>query len=72
MWTVCVIFGILMNASIPLGLEMGADAAYPVSEITSASIIVWFGNCLSFVLLLVLGYLPSKYLVLVKEATLFA
>ena len=59
-WTVCIILGILMNASVPLGMEMAADAGYPVSEGTSTSIVVWLFNLLSFILLFVLGYLPSK------------
>jgi len=59
-WVVCTILGILMNASVPLGMEMAADAGYPVCEGTSTSIVVWLFNVLSFILLFVLGFFPSK------------
>lgn len=45
-----------MNASAPLGMEMVADSAYPTSEGTSASVLVWFQNIASFVLLLILQF----------------
>ena len=59
-WVVCTLLGILMNASVPVGMEMAADAGYPICEGTSTSIVVWLLNVLSFILLFVLGFLPSK------------
>jgi len=59
-----VLLGIFMNASIPLGVEMSADAAYPINEGTSTSILVWVVNVLSFILLFILPFLPSKLVVL--------
>nr|CAB3266291.1 disrupted in renal carcinoma protein 2 homolog [Phallusia mammillata] len=51
-WVVLVVLGIAMNAAVPLTMEMSADAAYPISEGTSASFVVWLMNVLSFVFLL--------------------
>nr|XP_039268221.1 solute carrier family 49 member 4 homolog [Styela clava] len=68
LWIDCIIIGIAMNAAVPLGMEMGADAAYPTSEAISASVIVWFFNLLSFTLLLVMQFTDAKltnYLMLV-------
>ena len=55
-WATNIILGIAVNAAIPLGMEMAADGAYPVSEGTSTSILVWLFNISSFFLLLALGY----------------
>lgn len=55
MWTVMVILGIALNALVPLGMELVVDVAYPVSEGTTASILVWFNNLFSFVFLLLLN-----------------
>ena len=61
-WTVCIILGLLMNGSVPLGMEMAADAGYPICEGTSTSIVVWLFNILSFVLLFLLDFLKSKFI----------
>ncbi|CAK8671684.1 solute carrier family 49 member 4 homolog isoform X1 [Clavelina lepadiformis] len=55
-WATNIILGIAVNAAIPLGMEMAADRAYPVSESISTSILVWLFNISSFFLLLALGY----------------
>jgi len=43
-----------------LGMEMVADAGYPVSEGTSTTITVWFCSLFCFILLFLIGFLPSK------------
>ena len=50
-----IILGISLNAIVPLGMELVVDAAYPVSEGTAASVLVWFCNLFSFIFLLLLS-----------------
>ncbi|CAK8671683.1 solute carrier family 49 member 4 homolog [Clavelina lepadiformis] len=58
-WAACIILGILSNASVPIAMEMAADAAYPVGEGTSTSILVWLLNISSFFFLLGLNFSPD-------------
>ena len=59
-WAVMVVLTIAMNAIVPVGMEMAADAAYPISEGSSTSVVVWMFNLLSFVFLLGLNVSPSE------------
>jgi len=54
-WVVMIILGISLNAIVPLSMELCVDAAYPVSEGTAASVLVWFCNAFSFTFLLILN-----------------
>lgn len=54
LWISCIVIGVVMNAAVPLGMELSADAAYPTSEAISSSVFVWLYNLLMFVLLLAL------------------
>jgi len=59
LWSVMVMLGITLNALVPLGMELSCDAAYPVSEGTSASVLVWGNNIFSFVFVLILNSTPN-------------
>jgi len=59
LWCVMVMLGITLNALVPLGMELSCDAAYPVSEGTSGSVLVWGNNVFSFVFVLILNSTPN-------------
>nr|XP_039267323.1 solute carrier family 49 member 4 homolog isoform X2 [Styela clava] len=68
-WVSFILFGSLSSVIQPLGMELTADIAYPVSEGTSISVVTWFIMLSMFIFLLILNSVPnqdiSMYLVLI-------
>uniref|UniRef100_A0A1I7YXX5 MFS domain-containing protein n=1 Tax=Steinernema glaseri TaxID=37863 RepID=A0A1I7YXX5_9BILA len=52
----CVLFGIFGLATYPVGLEMSAECAFPVSETTSTGLIVLSGQVQSIIFVALIGH----------------
>jgi len=58
-WCSAVIPATLVNAGVPLSLEITADSAYLVSEMTASSVMLWLYNVFSMLLLFCTQILPD-------------
>lgn len=55
-----MILGSFSNIIQPLGMELTADIAYPVSEGVSTSIVAWLIMFFMFIYLLILNSIPEE------------
>lgn len=58
-WCCIVAAAMFVNAGVPLSLEITADSAYPVSEMTASCVMLWLYNVFSMLLLFCTQLLPD-------------
>ena len=60
LWTCIILAATFVNAGVPLSLEITADSAYPVSEMTASSVMLWLYNGFTMILLFCTQLLPGR------------
>ena len=61
MYVIYVLLGLVFVPFFSSGIEQAAEMTYPVSEVTSSSVMLLLGNAYAFVFIVVFGLLAQNH-----------